>query len=121
MIEHLSLLVKDFAQAQTFYKAALKPLKYKIEYNYPDAAGFLEGGHTSFWIVKSKKTAPTHVAFRAATRKIVREFYHAALKAGGKDNGKPGIRKDYSPNYYAAFVLDPEGNNMEAVSYEPVK
>jgi catechol 2,3-dioxygenase-like lactoylglutathione lyase family enzyme len=117
MIEHTGVLVRDFAKAKKFYTAALKPLGYKNNMNFPDAAGFKEGGHTSFWIVKKAHRGKLHVAFRARNRKAVRDFHAAALRSGGKDNGKPGLRKDYSPGYYAAFVLDPDGNNIEAVCF----
>ncbi len=117
MIEHVSVPVKDFRKAKKFYLAALKPLKYKLNYDFKDAAGFMAEGHTSFWIVKKPRVQKTHIAFRARTRKMVRDFHKAALQAGGKDHGKPGLRKDYSPDYYAAFILDPDGNNIEAVTY----
>src|SRR4029077_9376764 len=74
-------------------------------------------GHTSFWVTKGRLGTPAHVAFRARSRRAVDAFYRAAMEAGGKDNGKPGLRKDYSPPYYAAFVLDRDGNNMEAVTF----
>jgi predicted lactoylglutathione lyase len=120
MIEHVSVPVTNFAKAKEFYVATLKPLGYKLTADYsPEAAGFKESGHTSFWIVKKKgKITTTHLAFRAKNRKAVQDFHKAALKAGGKDNGKPGLRKDYSPDYYASFVLDPAGNNIEAVVFK---
>lgn len=74
----------------------------------------MEGGHTSFWIAQVEKMAPTHVAFHAESKEAVQKFYDAGLAAGGKDNGKPGFRLNYSPDYYAAFVYDPDGNNIEA-------
>lgn len=113
----MSVPVKDFKKAKKFYVAALKPLKYKLNFNFDGASGFKEDGHTSFWIVKKAHKEKTHVAFRAKNKEAVRVFYKTALKAGGKDNGKPGLRKEYSPDYYAAFVLDPEGNNIEAVCF----
>lgn len=118
MIEHLSLGVKNFKKMKDFYTKALKPLGYKIQYEFPDACGFKEGGHTSFWVVKNKTSPKAHIAFRAKDRKVVKAFFQAALKAGAKDNGGPGLRKKYSPDYYAAFALDPEGNNIEAVCYK---
>ena len=119
MIEHTSVPVTNFAKAKKFYLAALKPLGYKLTADYsPEAAGFKEGGHTSFWIAKKKgKVTPTHLAFRAKSRKAVQAFHRSALKAGGKDNGGPGLR-DYGGIYYAAFVLDPDGNNIEAVVFK---
>lgn len=117
MIEHISVPAKNFKKARKFYVAALKPLQYKINFDFPGASGFKEGGHTSFWIVKKAHKEKTHLAFRAKNKEAVKAFYKAALKAGAKDNGKPGLRKEYSPDYYAAFVFDPEGNNIEAVCY----
>ncbi len=117
MIEHISVPVRDFKKAKKFYIAALKPLKYKIRYEFPGAVGFMADGHTSFWIVKRKHSEKLHVAFLAKSKKMVHDFHSAAIKAGGKDHGKPGPRKDYSPDYYASFILDPEGNNIEAVYY----
>ncbi len=117
MIEHLSLPVRDYKKAKKFYITALKPLKYKLHMEFPGAAGFMEGGHTSFWIVKQSRGAKLHVAFLAKSKKMVQDFYKAALAAGAKDNGKPGFRLDYGPDYYAAFVLDPEGNNIEAAYF----
>jgi predicted lactoylglutathione lyase len=85
-----------------------------------DSAGFNDGKNTDFWISKEKTVVPMHVAFQAKSREQVEAFHKAALAAGGKDNGGPGYR-DYSPGYYAAFVLDPDGNNIEAVWYDPIK
>jgi catechol 2,3-dioxygenase-like lactoylglutathione lyase family enzyme len=118
MIEHTGLQVKNMERSKRFYTAALKPLGYTLHMDMGDAAGFKEGGHTSFWIGASKKVLPMHLAFRAKSRQAVRAFYKAALKAGGKDNGAPGLRKNYSPNYYAAFTLDLDGNNIEAVCFK---
>src|SRR3989344_5365978 len=118
VIEHTGIQVKNIEKAKAFYVAALKPLGYKMNMDFGDAAGFKQGGHTSFWIGKHQKPSPMHVAFRAANRKAVRDFYKAAIKAGAKNNGKPGLRKDYSPDYYAAFILDKDGNNIEAVCFK---
>lgn len=117
MIAHTSLPVSDYKKAKTFYNAALAPLGYSNNMEYGEAAGFNDGKNTDFWISKQKSVVPTHVAFEANNRKQVDAFYHAALAAGGKDNGGPGYR-DYSPGYYAAFVFDPDGNNIEAVWYD---
>ena len=121
MIEHVSIHVSDYEKAKALYSAALKPLGYKLNMEYGTAAGFMEGGHTSFWIVEQKKVIPTHIAFRAKNKNAVHDFHTAALEAGAKDNGKPGPRPDYSPDYYAAFFLDEDGNNVEAVWYDPDK
>ena len=116
MLEHITLLVRDYKKAKEFYTKALKPLGYKRTMDFPayKAAGFKEGGHTSLWIAQKKKFAPTHIAFLAKSKKQVSDFYRAALKAGAKDHGAPGFRTDYGPDYYAAFVLDRDLNNIEA-------
>jgi predicted lactoylglutathione lyase len=121
MIAHTGISVTDYKKGKEFYKKALAPLGYKLKYDYSKfkAAGFMQGGQTDFWISESKKASPMHVAFRAKNKKQVRDFYAAALKAGGKDNGAPGYRKEYSPGYYAAFVYDGAKNNIEAVWYDP--
>jgi len=94
----------------------LKPLGYKMNMDFPQwkAAGYMEGGHTSFWVGQPKKFAPGHVAFLAKNKAAVALFHRAAMRAGGKDNGAPGFRPDYGPTYYAAFVHDLDGNNIEA-------
>jgi catechol 2,3-dioxygenase-like lactoylglutathione lyase family enzyme len=120
MIAHTSLAVRDYAKAKAFYVQALSPLGYSNNMEYGEAAGFNDGENTDFWISSTKSVVPTHVAFRANSRQQVAAFHSAALAAGGKDNGTPGYR-DYSPGYYAAFVLDPDGNNIEAVWYDPSK
>jgi predicted lactoylglutathione lyase len=85
-----------------------------------EGAGLGRDGKPGFWISGGEKTTPhVHVAFVADTRAAVDAFYKAAISAGGKDNGKPGLRPDYHPNYYAAFVFDPEGHNIEAVCHKP--
>ena len=116
MLEHVSLRCSDVAASRKFYERALAPLGYRITMDYPEAVGFMEGGHTSFWVSKGQVGTPTHIAFLAKDRKAVDAFHRAALEAGGKDHGAPGLR-DYSPTYYAAFVLDPDGHNMEAVTF----
>jgi catechol 2,3-dioxygenase-like lactoylglutathione lyase family enzyme len=116
MIEHVSVPISDYQKSKDFYVAALKPLDYVLRSDYPsDAAGFWEGESTSFWIVrKEAKVQPIHVALRARDKDAVHQFHAAALEAGGKDNGGPGFRREYGDDYYAAFVLDPDGNNIEA-------
>src|SRR3954469_14779493 len=101
MIEHTGVMVKNYKKSKAFYEKALKPLGYKVSMEFGEAAGFMEGGHTSFWVMKKAFKDKGHVAFHAKSKKAVQEFYKAAIKAGGKDNGKPGLRKDYSPDYYA--------------------
>jgi catechol 2,3-dioxygenase-like lactoylglutathione lyase family enzyme len=121
VIEHVSLHCKNVKKSRAFYEKALQPLGYRVAQAYPDAVGFMAEGHTSFWVTKGKVGTPTHLAFRARSRKAVAGFHREALAAGAKDNGAPGLRKEYSPTYYAAFVLDPDGHNMEAVTFVKVR
>ncbi len=118
MIAHLSLAVSNYPRAKAFYEKALAPLGYRANMEYEQAAGFNDGQNTDFWITRKGNILPTHVAFVAKSSKEVHEFYQAALSAGGKDNGSPGYRPDYWPGYYAAFVHDTDGNNVEAVWYD---
>ena len=119
MIDHVSIKVKDVEQAKAFYEAALAPLGYARE--YPGGMQLLvEGEPGDVWVAplpEGAEAVPTHVALRAADAAAVDAFYEAALAAGGTDNGAPGPR-DYHPGYYAAFVYDPEGNNIEAVIHD---
>ncbi|MEK7604842.1 MAG: VOC family protein [Patescibacteria group bacterium] len=116
MIAHAGVLTRDYKKAKKFYATVLKTLGYKMTQDYPKykAAGFKQGGNTDFWLLEQKKFAPTHLAFLAKSKRSVQAFYKAALAAGGKDNGAPGFRTHYSPDYYAAFVYDQDGNNVEA-------
>ncbi len=116
MIAHTGVMVRDYKMAKKFYQKALAPLGYKMTMDFPKwkAAGYKEGGHTSFWIGQPKRFAPGHIAFLAKSKAAVQKFYKAALAAGAKDNGTPGFRPDYGPTYYAAFVYDKDGNNIEA-------
>lgn len=114
MIEHVAIPVKSYKKAVKFYSAALKPLGYKLKYEWPpSAAGFMEGGHTSFIVAVKKRPQATHIAFLAKSKKMVQDFYKAALRAGAADNGAPGFRPAYGPTYYATFVYDPDGHNVE--------
>jgi predicted lactoylglutathione lyase len=117
MIAHISLSISDFQKSKAFYADVLAPLGYRINMDYTDAAGFNDGKNTDFWISQSNTVVPTHVAFEAASREQVEAFHEAGLAAGAKNNGAPGYR-DYWPGYYAAFLLDPDGNNIEAVWYD---
>lgn len=119
MLDHISLRVTDIARSKRFYEKALKPLGYALVMEFPEACGFGVGGKPDFWLAKSDKTVPTHVAFASPDRKTVAAFHAAALEAGAKDNGAPGPRPHYHQNYYGAFVLDPDGNNIEAVIHKP--
>ena len=118
MIAHTGLGVSDYRVSKEFYKKALAPLGYTNNMEYGDAGGFNDGKNTDFWIGKIDTVAKSHLAFEAKSKAEVEAFYKAALDAGGKDNGKPGYRKDYWPGYYAAFVYDPDGHNIEAVWYD---
>ena len=118
MIAHTGLAVSDFAAAKNFYERALGPLGYSAKMDAGDAAGFNDGKNTDFWIGENKTVEPTHVAFEAKNKGEVEAFYRAALEAGGRDNGAPGYRPQYWPGYYAAFVYDLDGHNIEAVWYD---
>ncbi|HEX4153873.1 MAG TPA: VOC family protein [Steroidobacteraceae bacterium] len=120
MIAHTSLPISNYSRSKAFYTSVLAVLGYRNNMEYGEAAGFNDGKNTDFWIGKKKPVVSTHVAFEANSREQVEAFHKAGLSAGGKDNGAPGYR-DYSPGYYAAFVLDPDGNNIEAVWYDPGK
>ena len=118
MLDHISLSVTDTARAQAFYAKALAPLGYKLVSEYEGGFGIGAEGGSTIWAAAGPAQKPiAHLAFRAADRKTVDAFHKAALAAGGRDNGKPGLRENYSPTYYAAFVLDPDGNNVEAVCH----
>lgn len=119
MINHLTINTLDFNRAKAFYGAALAPIGYTQVFEHPGSVCFADASDAdSIWVSTAKQgvtPTPVHIAFTAADEASVRAFYDAALKAGATDNGKPGPRPDYGPNYYAAFVHDPEGNNIEAV------
>ena len=117
MIAHTTLAVGNYRKSKEFYIKALAPLGYKNNMEYGDAAGFNDGKNTDFWISKKETVVPSHVAFEAKDRDQVAAFHKAALAAGGKDNGGPGLRERYHPGYYGAFVIDPDGNNVEAVHH----
>ena len=120
MLDHIGIDVQNYEKSKAFYKAALAPLGYELIVEVQGWAGFGVGGKPDFWIQGGKQTTPRiHVAFRSENREMVRAFYQAALKAGGKDNGPPGIREIYHPHYYGAFVLDVDGHNIEAVCHNP--
>jgi catechol 2,3-dioxygenase-like lactoylglutathione lyase family enzyme len=128
ILDHMGFGVGDYEGAKAFYAAALQPLGIvavmevgPTQGNNPrPAIGFGRGGKPEFWIGDDGKTTPpVHVCFVAESRAEVDAFYTAALAAGGRDNGPPGIRAHYHPNYYAAFILDPDGHNIEAVCHTP--
>lgn len=127
MIDHTGVIVSDFERSKAFYRAALAAIGYQLLAQFPaavtghaDVAGFGENGKTDFWITRGEPNRPAvHIAFRVASRQMVDAFHRAALAAGGRDNGAPGVRTHYHPHYYGAFVLDPDGHNIEAVCHEP--
>jgi catechol 2,3-dioxygenase-like lactoylglutathione lyase family enzyme len=118
MYDHLSLTVKDFKKSKRFYQKALAPLGYKLQGGDDSSAGFGPEQTTALWISEGKPaSSAVHVAFASPSRSAVDAFHVAALEAGGRDNGRPGLRESYSPTYYAAFAYDPDGNNIEAVCH----
>ena len=120
MFDHIGMGVTDMAASKAFYLAALAPLDVKVVMDFGEAVGIGRGGKPTFWLSKSSiKPAPLHIAFTAEKRSQVDEFHRAALAAGGKDNGAPGIRAHYHPNYYGAFVIGPDGHNVEVVCHLP--
>jgi catechol 2,3-dioxygenase-like lactoylglutathione lyase family enzyme len=120
MLDHVTANVGDIDSAKEFYGKALEPLGYKLAMEFPGAAGFGSGeGIPDFWLGSSGERGATHVAFSAPDRKAVDAFYEAATAAGGKDNGAPGLRPQYHETYYAAYVHDADGNNIEAVTHRP--
>lgn len=119
MIDHMGVLVSDLEASVTFYTRALAPLGYEVVMRFEGAAGLGVAGKPDFWIGVGKPTDKLHIAFRAKGRAEVRAFHDAAMAAGGRDNGEPGVRAHYHPNYYGAFALDPDGHNIEAVCHDP--
>ncbi len=121
MIDHFTLKVRDYHRSRDFYLEALKPLEYELVMEFEKTSGGLGAkGKPDLWLSQDPENVrPTHVAMRAKDRATVDAFYKAAMAAGAKDNGKPGLRTDYHPNYYAAFVFDPDGHNLEAVCHTP--
>jgi catechol 2,3-dioxygenase-like lactoylglutathione lyase family enzyme len=119
MLDHVSIGVRDIAKAKTFYDAALKPLGFTCLSEGEGSLGY-GAKQVTLWLGATRHPVPAdersglHFCFTAPSRAAVDAFHAAALKAGGRDNGKPGVRADYSPNYYAAFVVDPDGYRVEA-------
>jgi len=129
MLDHITIAVTDYARSKAFYEKALAPLGVKLISEFGTYAGFgvstpffwIGGSAPQFWTPANKAGAsPLHVAFNAKDRATVDAFYKAGMAAGAKDNGPPGPRALYHPHYYGAFVLDPDGNNVEAVCHSPV-
>ena len=128
MIDHIGIVVSDFEKSKAFYTSALAPISYVLVMELPvsitgttDVAGFGVPDKPDFWISGGAPgKSSTHVAFNVTSREMVDAFYKAAMEAGGRDNGGPGLRPHYHPNYYGAFVFDLDGNNIEAVCHEAV-
>lgn len=124
-LDHISLNVSDYARSKAFYERVLEPLSIKLVMEFGPAGGFGRDGKPDFWIGTGPTSfqrpehlapiTPIHVAFAARSRAEVDAFFAAAIAAGGKDFGAPGLRPEYHANYYGAFVLDPDGHNIEAV------
>jgi catechol 2,3-dioxygenase-like lactoylglutathione lyase family enzyme len=120
MLAHVAVNVTDFERAKAFYLGALEPLGYRVVYEEPDTLAYLADAHgLDLGIGRREPVGGAHVAFECGDRALVDAFYAAAMAAGGRDNGAPGLRPHYDANYYAAFVLDPDGNNIEAVCHAP--
>jgi catechol 2,3-dioxygenase-like lactoylglutathione lyase family enzyme len=119
MIDHVGLSVSNFGKSKKFYDSILPSLGYRAGFTDEKAgvAGFFGKDGTSLWVSKGKPKEKVHLAIRVSNRATVKKFYETALKAGGRDNGEPGPRPQYTPTYYAAFVLDPDGHNVEAVCH----
>jgi len=121
MIDHIGLRVRDVERSRRFYEAALAPIGYGVLMDFGELAiGFGRvGGRPNFWLGKGESLSSCHLAFATDDRATVIAFHAAALAAGGEDNGAPGVRGHYHPNYYGAFVIDPDGNNLEVVCHAP--
>jgi catechol 2,3-dioxygenase-like lactoylglutathione lyase family enzyme len=125
MIDHVSVVVSDYARSKAFYSQALAPTGHsrltelRATPTGRASAGFCHADGSDFWISQGDAIdPPIHIAFRVSSRAAVDAFYKAAIAAGGRDNGAPGLRPHYHPNYYGAYVLDPNGHNIEAVCHD---
>lgn len=124
MFDHIGVVVSDFAKSKAFYTQALAPVGHSsvadilVDGGLKPSAGFCHADGSDLWISQGTPTRPLHLAFRADSRAAVDAFHAAALAAGGRDNGEPGLRPQYHPNYYGAYVLDPDGHNVEAVCHD---
>jgi catechol 2,3-dioxygenase-like lactoylglutathione lyase family enzyme len=123
MFDHVGLNVRDYGASCAFYAQVLAPLGYRVVLAFDEwkAAGFGTGDRPEFWLSEREPFGTgTHVAFTCPDRATVDAVHEAALAAGGRNNGEPGLREQYHPSYYGAFVLDPDGNNVEAVCHRPL-
>lgn len=120
MLDHIGIGATNLKASKAFFLAALAPLGVSVVKEIPEAVGLGRDGKPSFWLGASEvQCGPLHLAFTAETRTQVDDFYRRAIAAGGKDNGPPGLRPQYHPNYYGAFVIGPDGHNVEAVCHRP--
>ena len=120
MFDHVGFGVSDYAASKAFFLKALEPLGVKSVMEGEHGLGLGQNNKPSLWIFRStEKPMRLHIAFTAENRRQVEAFYQAALEAGGKDNGAPGLRPHYHPNYYGAFIIGPDGHNVEAVCHKP--
>ena len=121
MLDHIVVNVSDLDGSRSFYEQVLEPLGFGVvlELSERGTVGFGSAGKPAFWIREGDATEPVHIAFAAPDREAVDAFHDAAMEAGATDNGAPGVREIYHPNYYGAFVLDPDGHNIEAVRHTP--
>jgi catechol 2,3-dioxygenase-like lactoylglutathione lyase family enzyme len=120
VLDHIAIIVSDHERSRRFYQEALAPLGYQLMMDHDiSGSGFGRDGKPDFWIQAGRPSGPIHLAFSSADRRTVDEFHRAGLAAGAQDNGAPGLRPEYHPTYYGAFVIDPDGNNVEAVCHRP--
>lgn len=121
MIDHLRIRISNRESSRRFYEKALAPLGYEVLMEFEDGqvVGMGIGRKPDLWLSSGEPSSPIHFAFSAPDRATVDAFHAAALAAGGRDNGAPGLRPEYHAGYYGAFVLDPDGNNVEAVFHDP--
>jgi catechol 2,3-dioxygenase-like lactoylglutathione lyase family enzyme len=119
VLDHVGLAVSELAAARAFYVAALEPLGFGVVMEFPGVIALGLAGQPELWMHQGAPSAPIHIAFHAADRARVDAIHAAALAARGTDNGAPGLRPQYHPGYYGAYVLDPDGNNVEAVCHQP--
>ncbi|HEY7724424.1 MAG TPA: VOC family protein [Anaeromyxobacteraceae bacterium] len=120
MIDHMTLTVRDLPRSKAFYEKALAPLGYAVQMDFAEVCGFGPPHKPAFWLKQGDPpTQPMHIAFVAADRPAVDAFHAAALAGGATDDGAPGLREQYHPNYYGGFVKDPDGHPIEAVCHRP--